>query len=285
MIYIIIPVFNRWYFTKACLQSLREQTCSNYIIVVVDHGSTDGSSEKISHWFPEVILLKGDESMWWTAATNLGVEYALKCNAEFILTLNNDLTIPHDYLEKLFSAAKQYPQSLIGSISVDSNNKERIVFVGTKWNQYTAKYRNAIPLSTHFSTVKQQYTAIPSDLLPGRGTLIPSEAFRKVGLFDVHRFPHYAADEDFSRRCVNDGYKLYVCTAAPVFSEVDATGLKNIYKRNSIKYVVDNLFSMRSPNNLSVRWHWAMKHGKVPLLYFLFDFTRITKNQFLKHFR
>jgi GT2 family glycosyltransferase len=78
MIYIVIPVFNRWQFTQPCLQSLREQTYRNFKVIVVDHGSTDGTSEYINKEFPEALVLLGNESMWWTAATNLGVKYAIE---------------------------------------------------------------------------------------------------------------------------------------------------------------------------------------------------------------
>ena len=42
---------------------------------------------------------------------------------------------------------------------------------------------------------------VQSDLLTGRGTLIPITAFKTYGVYDAGRFPHYAADEDFSLTC------------------------------------------------------------------------------------
>jgi GT2 family glycosyltransferase len=223
--------------------------------------------------------------MWWTAATNLGVEYALKCKADFIITLNNDLVVSPDYIQQLVTSAIKYPKSLIGSINVDSKNIERVVFAGIKWNSYTAKYRNVINLNKSYTSIKHTYLNIKSDLLPGRGVLVPAQAFIDVGLYDAYHFPHYAADEDFSRRCFNKGYKLYVNTHAPVFSEVDATGLHKDYKTKSIKRFIENFSSMRSPNRLTVRWHWAVKHGKIPAMYFFFDLARITLNHYLKSTR
>ena len=51
MIYIIIPVFNRWNFTVECLNSLINQTYKKFKIIVVDHGSTDGTSFNIKNEF------------------------------------------------------------------------------------------------------------------------------------------------------------------------------------------------------------------------------------------
>lgn len=42
---IIIPVFNCKKYIRRCLQSIIKQSYSNWIIVAVDDGSTDGSSE------------------------------------------------------------------------------------------------------------------------------------------------------------------------------------------------------------------------------------------------
>ena len=58
MLYIVTPVFNRINFTKQYLYALNNQTTRNFKIVIVDDGSTDGTSEMIKKNFPEVILLK-----------------------------------------------------------------------------------------------------------------------------------------------------------------------------------------------------------------------------------
>src|SRR5258705_1835881 len=89
-IYIIIPVHNRKEFTRNCLYSLERQTRPCHQIIVVDDGSTDGTSEMLAKEFPGVIVLSGDGSLFWTAAINLGVRLALTLGAEYVLTLNND---------------------------------------------------------------------------------------------------------------------------------------------------------------------------------------------------
>ena len=60
MIHIVIPVYNRRDITRNCLLSLREQTHTDFQVVVIDDGSTDGTSEMIQKEFPEVVLLMGD---------------------------------------------------------------------------------------------------------------------------------------------------------------------------------------------------------------------------------
>lgn len=278
MIYIIIPVFNRWSYTEKCLRSLQTQTFKDFKIVVVDHGSTDNTSDNIKRDFPEVILLNGDESMWWTAATNVGVKYAQQNNAEYVLTLNNDLIVHTDYLVHLYDVAKKTPNSIVGSVSVDINEPSKVIHLGTKWNKWTAKYRSTIDFSK-FKEIQTTQTIIETDLLPGRGTLIPVKAFDDVGLFDDVNFPHYAADEEFSLRCRKKGYKLIIPKNAVVYSEVEATGLKNIHSKRNIKYWKDLFTSIRSPLNIKYRWNWALKCAPIPPMYFILDMGRIIISQ------
>lgn len=281
MIYIIIPVFNRWNYTKACLESLKIQSYLNFQTIVVDHGSTDGTSDNIKKEFPEVIVLQGDENMWWTAATNLGIKKVLEISQsenDYILTLNNDLTVEKSYLEELVKIAQEKQKCIVGSVSINSKNHDQVVYAGTKWNKWSAKFKRATNLNEVNILAKSQ-NWIACDLLPGRGTLIPIEAFKQLGLFDETNFPHYAADEDYSNLCKNAGFQVGIATKALVYSEIEAMGLKNIHKKRGRNYWKDLFTSIRSPVNLKTRWRWAKKNAPIPLLYFFIDFSRILVSQ------
>jgi GT2 family glycosyltransferase len=276
-IYIVIPVFNRLQFTAACLQSLCEQEYEHYVIVLVDHGSTDGTAEYVQQHFPSVVLLKGDESMWWTAATNLGLRYALDHNADYILTLNNDLVVKKDYLLELMKVMQNRQDLIIGSASVDIANPEKVAYAGTRWNPWLAKYRHAVSLDLPYSNLIAQNDLIATDLLPGRGTLVPAAAFRTAGLYDENNFPHYAADEDFSLRARKQGCRLAVCPRAVVMSHVAATGIGK--EKLSWSYLVRSFSSIKSPKNLKIRWRWAIRHARTPApFYFMMDVARLLKS-------
>lgn len=276
MIFIVIPVYNRWEFTKDCLDSLFVQSYKEYKVIVVDHGSTDDTTDNIKKFYDWVILLKGDSSLWWSGAVNLGVRYALERGANYILTLNNDLTVEKDYIKTMIDCAELDDKVLVGSVSLNIDSREQVAFAGVKWSRFTARYSPAVLLKLPYSELKKSHQTISTDLLPGRGTLIPTSVFHRIGLFDDHLFPHYGADEDFSLRARKAGYALKVNVAAVVYSHVNETGLKS--GTNNKSNIIQSLTSIRSPLKLKTRWAWARRHGHIPLLYFILDLTRITKS-------
>ena len=288
-IYIVIPVFNRLEFTRDCLNSLRKQTYGEFKVIVVDDGSTDGTYQHLKDNYPEVIILQGDGNLWWTGATNMGVRKALELSAsneDYILTLNNDLVVIPEYLQELMSVAKQEKPCVVGSVSVNIKDINKVEFAGLKWNKITAKYSRPKEFETSYNELSAQHLFIETDLLTGRGTLIPIILFKQIGLFDQQNFPHYAADDDFSLRSKKSGYNLLVATKAVVKSHVDESGLEVINRnrkgRKTFAHLRESFSSIRSGTNLHIRYNWAKKHTPVPPLYSMFDFMRIVYSFYFK---
>lgn len=280
-VFIVIAVFNRKELTRACLESLLQQDYPSFQIIVVDDGSTDGTADMLHTHFPAVTVLPGTGDLWWTGATNKGIEHVLHTlqapeNA-FILTLNNDLVVNPDYLKQLARVSREQAPCIVGSPSVDIANG-KLSSAGVQWNRYIASYRYTVHRVANLKELQQKYPEgwLPSDLLPGRGVLIPLPAFHRLGLYDIRNFPQYMADEDFSFRCKKGGYTVCIATKAVVYSHVKETGLKEISMRKSLRAVIrENFLSIRSTNNLPIRWKWARKHTPIPALYFSLDLSRI----------
>ena len=280
MIYIIIPVFNRLHFTIECIRSLMSQSYKHFKIILVDDGSTDGTAAYLTAHFSDIIIVAGDGNLWWAGATNKGVQKALQMSSsgnDFILTLNNDLVVKEDYLQSLLEVHFNQPKAMVGSVSVNIEDPETIHFAGTRWNSKTAKYQPVLNKKPSYSQLKKKYSEIKTDLLPGRGILIPMQLFKEIGLYDTQHFPHYMADEDFSLRAKAAGYQLLLATKAAVHNHVAATGLSQ--RKQNFKYYVDVFTSTKSPLNSKYRWNWAKRHATVfPPLYFTIDFARIVKS-------
>src|SRR5258706_13117839 len=91
-VYVVIVNWNGKKDTETCLSSLQkiDKRIADFHMVVVDNGSSDDSIESIQKKFPHVTVLPTGENLGFTGGNNVGIEYALQKNADFIWLLNND---------------------------------------------------------------------------------------------------------------------------------------------------------------------------------------------------
>ena len=262
MIYIIIPVHNRKEFTRNCLFSLRAQNYKEYKAIVIDDGSIDGTSDMLKNEFPEVHIIYGNGKLWWTASTNLGVKYALEKLADYIMTLNNDTIATEDFLAKMVYWSEKYPNALLGALATDSKTKLPI-YGGEIINWKLANYKNLLEVIPE----EKQYGLHEVTHFPGRGLLIPSEAFKKIGLYDEKHFPQYAADYDFTHRAIRSGFKVYCNYDAKLSIYPEESGNLKNRKRKNLKNYFNHLFGIKGGANLMVFIKYAIRN--CPKIYLL----------------
>lgn len=286
MIFIIIPVFNRKVLLFNCIDSLRSQTNQNFEVIVVDDGSTDGTSDMLREHFPKVTVLKGDGNLWWTGSINVGVRHALSLCKEndFIMALNDDLVVAPDYIDNYYRLVAAHPDTLIGSVVTDINNRDLIQSGGVKMNWITAKIRNINSGKSLASFGKGYYEEV--SYLTGRGVLFPSKVFRAVGLYNDK---HYAqcGDPELPRRAHMAGFRLIVSYDVPVFSVVLDEGHINHADKFKFSHIKKYYFNIRSNTNLRYRFWFA--YDATPnviqgTVFLVCDFLRITYH-FMKKVR
>jgi len=212
-IYIVTPIFNSKAVTLRFVKSLKKQSYKNFKLIVVDDGS-DGTLDVLKADYPEVDVLKGTGDLWWSGGTNLGVKRALKHKADYILTINHDVTLKPNYLSSLVACASLHPKALIGSMVVNREQPEFVWFFG-------GGYSLRQGLNQHTTGHIGDFTApVKSTWLTGMGVLIPAETFRKIGFFDEKNFPLYFGDADFSERARRAGYELWVDPRSVVYGDI-----------------------------------------------------------------
>lgn len=293
MIYVIIPVHNRVHLTEQCLLSLERQEFDDFEVIVIDDGSTDGTRDMIMSRFPRVRILEGDGNLWWAGAMNMGAEYVLKTakQEDYILTLNDDTVVHRDFVQRLLVSASMHPRSIIGSICL-SYEDETTVFEGAVYvNWLTAKYHYPDTGKAYADVMRSRFTSRTflqrSDFVSGRGTLIPVEAFRDVGLYNHADLPHHGADYEFSRRACLKGYELLIDYKAVLWGHVEFSGIKSRNIKSGWLALLKSFFSFKSPNNLKYRLIFARLcsvDGRF-LLFYICDVCRLIIGAFVGNTR
>ena len=263
MISIVIPVFNRKDYTRECLLSLRQQTDQRFKVVIVDDGSTDGTDEMLREEFPEVEVLKGSGSLFWTAGVNMGIRHALKQGAELIMTMNNDVIVDECLIEKMYYWHEQKPAALLGALELDANTQQPI-FGGERLNWLLNTIDEVLP--TLSKDDQKGLHAVTH--LPGRGLLIPRVVFEKIGLFDQDRFPHYIADYDYTHTARRAGFELYVNYDAKLLTYPEESGERQIRSEKNFKNYYKHLFDLKGGGNLRDFTRFTLKNCPKPYIPF-----------------
>jgi GT2 family glycosyltransferase len=276
MIYITIPVHNRKNLLRNCLLSLRSQSNKDFRIIIADDGSTDGTEEMLKSEFREVTVLKGDGNLWWTGSINMAVTHALTlCEKnDFILILNDDLEVPENYIANFYALTTKYPDTLIGSVVADFDNRDNIVNGGLVLNWFTGEGKE-LNTGKSLASFGQGHVEDNVSYLTGRGVLVPSKVFRELGVYNNKHYTQ-CGDTEFPIRARKAGYKLLVSYDVPVFSHKGHSIHQEQYSLKSLKRYY---FDVRSHVNIRERFWFAIDSTAnvfFGLWFFIMDFTRIT---------
>jgi GT2 family glycosyltransferase len=103
---VVILNWNGRRYLEDCLTSLQAQTFTDFEIILVDNGSTDGSVEWVAECFPQVRVIRNETNVGFAAGNNQAISAS---QAEFVATLNNDTRVEPDWLAVLIAAAEEEP--------------------------------------------------------------------------------------------------------------------------------------------------------------------------------
>ena len=219
---IIIVNWNTRELLRGCLASLPAATGSLVSeIIVVDNGSSDGSSAMVRDAFPGVRLEEPGKNLGFARANNRAIELT---TGRAVLLLNPDTVCPPDSLARLLAAADARPGcGGVGPLLIDTGGAPTI----TCGNFPSLRHHLARPLAqlplgrrwerwvkfTHIP--RRDEPDHPVDYVAGACLLIPRAALESVGLLD-ERFFLYFEETDWCRRAWQAGRPIILCNTVEV---------------------------------------------------------------------
>lgn len=177
IISIIVPSYNVELYISRCLESIKNQSFSNFEVIVVDDGSQDNSpkiAQKIAESDMRFRVICQDNN-GQGAARNRGIELA---QGDYLSFVDSDDWVHKDYLLKLYDCI----QTTKADIAMC--NVVRV------WDNGKRKKNNNIYKRAEVITDTVQY-------LPRASMSVWDKLFKK-SLFDELRFPEKMKFEDFA---------------------------------------------------------------------------------------
>ena len=272
---IVIPTFNRCATVILALRSIFKNLPLNHQVVVVDAGSSDGTAAAIENDFPQALLLQGNSSLWWAAATNLGIQKAKELGCDYVLTYNDDNVVTPKLFASLSQAAAKAPDSIISAVCCYADKSDVVFFAGRRRAKGTDRFYyldHDTPLSALDSGLRTV------DMLHGMCTLFPMTVFDRVGLFNERVFPQLFADDDLLMRAKHAGFSLQVALDAVVLNDRTKTGNNPYDHRLGPRGILQLLVSRKSTFQLSARSHFLWRHRRSFFFFcktWLFDYARL----------
>jgi len=206
---IVIVNWNGGKILPECLETLAAQTFQDFEIILVDNGSTDGSTDDLESRWPQLPLklIRLPNNAGFAPANNIGARTA---QGEWLALLNNDAFPDPNWLETLLTAARQNPEyTFFASRLLQSDCPDIIDGTGDVYHVSGAVWNRQHNHPAHLAVNQPGEVFSPQ----GAAALFPRDAFLAVGGFD-ESYHSYHEDIDLAFRLRLRGHRcLYVPNA------------------------------------------------------------------------
>lgn len=168
---VIIPVFNKEQFLEKTLQSVLNQTFSDFEIIIVNDGSTDESETKILKFEDSRIRYFSKPNEGVSMAKNLGIE---KSSSDFICFLDADDYWYPAFLETIHHYIQKFPEQKVFGTAYEIETTKKVLPA-----QYSIDKTNDIEIVDYFKS------SLKESLICTSSVAIHKDVFKAVATFNA----------------------------------------------------------------------------------------------------
>jgi glycosyltransferase involved in cell wall biosynthesis len=170
LVSVVMPVYNAAKYLRESIQSLLDQTYTNWELIAVDDGSTDNSRDILESYTDQRIKIFRRENGGQCAATNTGLQHI---SGDYILFFDADDLMDKDKIRVQVEALQQ-----------EGNNTVAV----SRWaffrnNIQDAKFKEEPVYFSGKSTEWLYRLWSYETMMPNHGYLIPKKVWEKAGKY------------------------------------------------------------------------------------------------------
>lgn len=105
---VVMPVYNTKEYVGKAIQSILDQTFSDFEFLIIDNGSTDGSGDVIARYAQadsRIRVIHNEKNVFIAEARNRALELV---QGEYLNLIDSDDWVLPDMLETMYSRAKEH---------------------------------------------------------------------------------------------------------------------------------------------------------------------------------
>lgn len=231
---IIIPVYNAFEETKACIESVIDNTRNNYELLLINDCSPDERIkpylDEMEEKYPQIRVIHSPENNGFVATVNIGFE---NTKTDVIL-LNSDTKVTQNWLQKMIMSA--YSDVDVATVTPVSNNAGAFSVPERSQN-------NILPPNlslAHVARIVENNSKrknIDAPTANGFCMYIKRKVLDDIGLFDEETFGRgYGEENDFSLRASQKGWKNVIDDSTYIYHKGSSS-----FKEEAIKLGEKNM--------------------------------------------